>query len=319
MSKQPYISIICPIYNSSSFLKKAIDSILNQSFSDWELFLIDDCSTDDSINICKSYNDKRIHLLLNEKNMGQGYCRNKGIDVATGKYITFLDSDDYFGTDYLYNAVGIIEKEKPDLISTNFSYVYRNKENRIRLVNSDEVFNSSGIYEQYLKGAKIHSAPWAKFYKKSILSKVRFPCFRAREDIYFINLVLPQCNKILVSSLFGYYVTVRKGSTENQSGFNVEKLSTIKSAHLALKNCAELYPYLVDASKSYAGHLYFCIINDMIRTNYYKRNLEKFDTLINDYAAFFPFALNKKEKRFGKLLIEKRSIYIFLFKIGVIE
>ncbi len=83
-----------PVYNGAKYLNEAIDSILNQTFSDFEFLIIDDCSTDQSINQVKSYNDKRIQLIVNEKNIGQSATLNKGLDLSRGEYIARMDQDD---------------------------------------------------------------------------------------------------------------------------------------------------------------------------------------------------------------------------------
>lgn len=90
----PKISVVMPVYNSEKYLRESIESILNQTFRDFELIIIDDCSTDNSIKIVESYNDKRIKIFQNEKNIGTVKTRNIGLKKAKGKYIAVMDSDD---------------------------------------------------------------------------------------------------------------------------------------------------------------------------------------------------------------------------------
>ena len=119
------ISIIIPIYNAEKYLKKCIDSLVEQTKKELEFILINDGSTDDTEKIIKSYKDKRIKYFKN-KNQGIGKTRNFGIEKATGKYIMFLDSDDYLEPDsceFLYNTA---EKEKSDLVICDFYKVYEN-------------------------------------------------------------------------------------------------------------------------------------------------------------------------------------------------
>ena len=93
---EPLVSIITPVYNSEEFLEETILSVLNQTYENWELILIDDCSKDDSYKIIDKYlrKDKRIKYLKNKKNSGSAITRNNGINISKGKYIAFLDSDD---------------------------------------------------------------------------------------------------------------------------------------------------------------------------------------------------------------------------------
>lgn len=98
-----FFSIILPTYNRAALLKKAIDSVLNQTFSDWELIVVDDASHDNTENILKAYlnQDSRIHFIKKNKNSGPALTRNEGIILAQGQYITFLDSDDEYEKDHL--------------------------------------------------------------------------------------------------------------------------------------------------------------------------------------------------------------------------
>ena len=93
-SRTSKVSIIVPMYNAASFLKETLDSILNQTFTNFELLLIDDCSKDNTLEIANSFSDPRIYIVKNEKNLGAGGTRNKGIKLAQSTYIAFCDADD---------------------------------------------------------------------------------------------------------------------------------------------------------------------------------------------------------------------------------
>ena len=129
----PKISVIMPTYNSESFLRESIDSILNQTFKDFELIVIDDCSTDSSLKIIKEYKrkDNRIFFLKNDKNLGHNKTRNKGLKIAKGKYIAILDSDD-------------ISLEK----RLEIQYAYLEKNPHIFLVGSSAIYIDENGKEQ---------------------------------------------------------------------------------------------------------------------------------------------------------------------------
>lgn len=115
------LSIIIPMYNSEKTIKRCIDSILLSANNDIEIIVIDDCSTDKSFEICeKNYSDKII-LLRNEENKGPSYSRNKGIEIATGDYISFVDSDDTVSDDYCFILLSKI-KENYDILFFDFYY-----------------------------------------------------------------------------------------------------------------------------------------------------------------------------------------------------
>lgn len=110
----PAISVIMPVYNAGQFLREAIESILNQSFVDFEFLIIDDCSTDDSYAVASSYTDPRIRLCRNEQNMGAGLTRNRAIAMARGKYVALIDSDDISVPDRLEKQHAFLE-QNPDI------------------------------------------------------------------------------------------------------------------------------------------------------------------------------------------------------------
>ena len=121
------VSVIIPVYNSSKYLRECIDSVLKQTYKNLEIIIIDDRSTDDSVDIINSYKDKRIKFIKLKKNSGVSICRNKGIDLATGEYITFIDSDDYWDIDKIKKQVKFIEKNDYTFIYSNYAFLKNGK------------------------------------------------------------------------------------------------------------------------------------------------------------------------------------------------
>lgn len=111
LMEKPVFSIIIPVYNAEKYIRKSIESVIKQGFGDWQLLLIDDCSTDQSLVICREYEkkDDRIKVLPLKSNQGASQARNKGIEAADGVYITFMDSDDYIETNVLTNVYYVLE------------------------------------------------------------------------------------------------------------------------------------------------------------------------------------------------------------------
>lgn len=104
------ISIITASYNYENYIKETVQSVLSQTYNDWEMIIVDDCSTDNSVNVIKSYNDERIKLFVNEKNLGLKETLKRGIKEATSDWIVFLESDDVLAPDYLAKKVEIAQK-----------------------------------------------------------------------------------------------------------------------------------------------------------------------------------------------------------------
>lgn len=121
------ISIIVPIYNVEKYLPKCIESIINQTYTDLEILLIDDGSTDNSGLICDKYAsiDNRIRV-IHKKNGGLSDARNVGLDICKGKYISFIDSDDYIELTMYEKMIKIMINQKVDIVSCNYNHIYNN-------------------------------------------------------------------------------------------------------------------------------------------------------------------------------------------------
>ena len=116
------ISVIVPLYNKEDFVATSIGSILKQSYSDYEIIIVNDGSTDKSVNIVKAFNDRRIRI-INQENAGVSAARNKGIEEAKGEYIAFLDADDVWNEDYLATLMELVENySQCDVFATNYEF-----------------------------------------------------------------------------------------------------------------------------------------------------------------------------------------------------
>lgn len=124
MNKRPLVTIVTPVYNAEKYIRDCIESVLNQTYTNWEMILVDDCSTDHSISIIKEYLsvDNRIKLFENQKNSGPAVSRNLALSHARGQYITFLDSDDMILEDKLKKQVNFMIKNKLYFTHGNYSF-----------------------------------------------------------------------------------------------------------------------------------------------------------------------------------------------------
>ena len=123
---RPEISVLMPVYNGDKFLAKAVNSILNQTFNNFEFIIINDGSTDNSLTILKSFNDKRINIINNTENKGITFALNKGLKSAKGKYIARQDQDDISDPNRFLLQIEYLEKHNIDLVDTNFIFIDEN-------------------------------------------------------------------------------------------------------------------------------------------------------------------------------------------------
>ena len=187
------ISIIVPIYNASKYLKKCLDSLVNQTKKELEFILINDGSTDDSESIIKSYNDNRIKY-FKRSNHGIGKTRNFGINKSTGKYIMFLDSDDYLEEDACELLYKKIEKDNLDLVVCDFYKVINNSNNLEKITN----FKNTSLKDNPNLLLDINLAPWNKIYRSDLIknNNIKFIEDLKYEDAPFVALALLKSKKI---------------------------------------------------------------------------------------------------------------------------
>lgn len=183
------ISIIVPVYNTEKYFKKCIDSILNQTYKNFEVIIINDCSKGNCDDIIKLYKDKRIKYIKNKTNKGIGYNRNLGITKAKGNYICFIDSDDYIREDFLELMQDKCHNDKLDLCICDYNYVYNN--GKIKQVKLGS-FLKTNLDKTPKLLIDIPLGPCNKMYKKSIIidNGIKFNEKLKYEDVSFVASVL---------------------------------------------------------------------------------------------------------------------------------
>jgi len=203
------ISIVVPIYNTARYLRECIESIINQSFTNIEIILVNDGSTDNSLDICYEYKerDSRV-IVINQKNSGVAVARNAGLKIATGEYIIFLDSDDIFSNNLLEKLYNQAEKTNADITICRENALYENEPlQKIRWYMDDiasppcEVF-SVKIYSKYILNFCI-LWPWDKLYRTEFLKRIdaKYPTKRiieASEDLVFVGRTLVNAERITI-------------------------------------------------------------------------------------------------------------------------
>ena len=193
MMKQLDISIVVPIYNASKYLNKCLDSLVNQTKKELEFILINDGSTDNSEDIIKSYNDSRIKY-FKRSNHGIGNTRNFGINKASGKYIMFLDSDDYLEYDACEVLYKKINTDKLDLVVSDFYRVVNDSKIEEHINN----FKNTSLKDNPDLLLDVNLAPWKKIYSSNLIknNNIKFIENLKYEDAPFVTLSLLKANKI---------------------------------------------------------------------------------------------------------------------------
>lgn len=231
----PLISVIMPVYNSDKYLKTAIESILNQSFTSFELILVDDGSTDASGVICDEYSniDERVKV-IHQKNSGISCARNVGLNNSTGDYIAFADNDDFFHEDLLEDNYKFAKENDADIVKFGVSYIIeenkKSSEIEIRTLQSSKL-NKKDMREKYLelKNNNIFVYVWDSLIKSDLIKKNNIyfnENFKlGGEDINF-NLTLFAYARSLYINEKKYYTHFKRMSHSTTVKFNKLKLES---------------------------------------------------------------------------------------------
>ena len=214
------VSIIVPVYNAEPYLKRCLDSLLKQTFSNIEILLINDGSTDNSEKIMKEYvkKDKRVHF-INQKHKGVSSARNEGLKKSTGDFITLVDADDFVEKNYVEI---LLENQRKGNYDVVLSYHIEYRENhplkkkegkRIELTQEEAII-------EFFKGQKFKNISGGKLYKKEILKEIIYDeHMQVAEDVKILYEALKKSSKICIIKERIYYYFVRKGSASH-SGFS---------------------------------------------------------------------------------------------------
>lgn len=240
MSK-PLISVIIPIYNSERYLKQCLDSVINQTYNNMEIICINDGSADNSLNILNEYakKDNRIKI-ISQDNQGGGFARNVGIKIATGEYLFFLDSDDWFKPTFIKDMYSKAKKDDSDIVMCGYD-VFDNKLNKfIKNVKiSNQYITVSPFSPRKFNNSLfniISPNPWTKIFKRELFTKydLIFENYKSCDDLTCVCLALALSKKI--SIINKSYINYRYNQTDNQTANVANESESFFRAVQALKD-----------------------------------------------------------------------------------
>lgn len=226
MEYNPQISIIVPVYKVEKYLEHCVNSILNQTFDDFELILVDDGSPDGCPQRCDEMakKDNRI-IVIHKTNGGLSDARNKGIDIAKGKYIAFVDSDDYIACDMYEKLYNNLKQNNADIAMCRAHNIYdddfehhKYNEGEIRVFLNDDILKA-------LYSKKLDNFAWNKLYKRELFQNIRYPYGKIYEDLFTTYKLLDLSNCVVTDASKMYYYRIRKDSIMGKARrvINVDK------------------------------------------------------------------------------------------------
>lgn len=252
------LSIIVPVYKVESFLDKCVESILAQSFVDFELILVDDGSPDNCGKMCDSWAEKDHRIkVVHKENGGLSDARNAGIDIAQGEYIGLVDSDDYIKPDMFEVLIRNLEQHNADLSMCGYADVYADGIRKESLDRRVYVWNQEEAIHQILLGKLLSVHAWVKLYKRELFDHVRYPKGKISEDAYIIMDILKQIRTAVFTPYSAYYY-VHRGDSINTSLYRKIDLSRIEAHWKNYKYiCKNMPKYKKLAFERYLGAVAF--------------------------------------------------------------
>ncbi len=322
MKKKPKISIIVPIYNVEKYLPKCIESILNQSFKNFELILVNDGSPDDCQKICLSYKetDKRIKI-INKENQGLLSARKSGLENSNGEYISFVDADDWVDYDFLSSFNKLIELYKPDIIVSGFYRAFEGKNEKILPINNIGFYSNNSIKEIKNKMLKtdvffqhgISTYVWNKLYKRDILKDILYNVpndITMGEDAAITYAYMSKISNLVITHSCNYFYRQRPSSM----------VKAIQNTSLEIKHLTNLINFLskYNNSEKYKNDLIYYL---------YSQSLIRFGGIISNKEELNPFqGLLRNHKvllyssgTFGQRLISFNKRYNFFRLVSWID
>lgn len=260
--EEPLISVIVPVYNTKDCLQKCVNSIINQTYKNLEIILVDDESTDGSGELCDSFCaiDSRIRV-IHQKNQGVSAARNAALDAAGGEYIGFVDSDDWIDAEMYKKLYEIMKEEAADIACCRYRNVRKGKvtdysDGRVRIYNADQMLDTMLTgHDRCL----VSPAVWNRLYKRKLFDHIRFPGLRKYEDKVINVLLLQYADKAVFLNKSYYNYVYREDSLSATEKTYDDMCDYIKSNNMIVNVVKEK---LCKESMEKIIFDYFCIILD---------------------------------------------------------
>ena len=299
---QEIISVIVPIYKVEEYLEQCINSILNQTYKNLDIILVDDGSPDKCPKICDEYakRDNRIKV-IHKQNGGLSDARNYGLNIAIGKYISFVDSDDYIDKNMYQDMINELRKNNADIVSCAINNVYSD-----RIESSDieeRVYDTESALKDLILGRNLNQTVWNKLYKKDVINGILFEKGKINEDDFWTYQVFANSKKIITLNKPLYNYIHRKSSIMGQ-GYSEKNLNGLEARYNQYKFIEKNYPKLsLIAKKSVFFYAIFLYQKLLIS----KHDISESYMYIKEYLKEIDF--NNKER---KQLTIKEKIWVFM-------
>ena len=318
------VSVVVPVYNVEKYLSKCLTSLVNQTLQDIEIIVINDGSTDGCLDIINDYKKRYPKKLkvINNKNHGIGFSRNCGIKKARGKYITFIDSDDYISESALEEAFNYIEEKCADVVVWDYYEVDENS-NVVRKVEIPS-FDDVNLVEKKDLLFSINPAPWNKLYRTELFNDIRFPDDKTKyEDLMTIPKVLLKAFKVVkLNNYYNYYMVRNSGETNSNDERVFDILKVLNDINNYMKEIDEFDDFYLEIEYLNIRHVMFQVVrqrsgNDKELSKEFV--IKAYDFLDNNFHNWKNNIYYKKyERKINRLIQNNKKmldLYFSIYKI----
>lgn len=305
------VSVIIPVYNAEKTLEKTLNSLVNQTYKNLEIILVNDGSTDNSREICENYQKKNVNIkLINKENEGPGKARETGLKYANGNYISFVDADDYIDTDFYNILITKLEENKANIIQCGHKVVDMNdKCIEISNLKNEQISGQYNNAEKYAQQKNINNFLWNKVFEKKIFEQVEFKYLYAGEDACVLTQLYSNANKaVTIPDRLYYYV-----QTENslcRGKYSLKKLDSVKAGEFMYNYHKNKFPDLADYYK-----LYICSNAGQCYCNLKFSDIEQKEKYMQEMRKIFNKYFEITNTKLFKVSL-KRFLFILMFKIS---
>lgn len=245
------VSVIVPVYCVEQYLPRCLDSICNQTYRNLEIILIDDGSPDNSGKICDEYKEKDERIrVIHKQNAGVSAARNDGLDIATGDFITFVDSDDYIAPEMYETLVGMIVRENADIAICGYHQEGEDGVFRINWKETQEVsLTQKQQVECLLRNRYYTCSLWDKLFRKEVLQDIRLDkTIHFYEDYLFLYEVMKRSRKAVFTPK-GFYYYCNNEQSAARKPFDEKKMEIVDVCEMVLEDITNHYPDLVNIAQ----------------------------------------------------------------------
>ena len=300
------ISVIVPVYKVEKYLNKCVESIVNQTYRDLEIILVDDGSPDNCPKMCDEWakKDNRIKV-IHKQNGGLSSARNAGLDIASGEYVTFVDSDDdidlsmtWVMYNLLFDDIDLVICDYQRICDSDEVFIYKN-------LNINKVgLNKGELYEEVF--GNLNNAVWNKLYRKNLIEDLRFPegIIHGEDLIFNLNYIKKCNNAIKCDGKFYHYYSRENSITK--SAFNEKKFFEVISKDIAKKIISTDYPEQINNANKFC----FRARMNVLRAVYSSKKNKKYIKEVRDLDNY----ICQNFKKIKKLLKKKEIIEYYLYR-----